>query len=67
MDIQRNLISLMKTVQVQVFCRVYMYQPEDTYQEDIEHNMFPVLLTNQRVYMKHTSASIQAAPLTTVP
>ena len=41
--------------------------PEDTYQEDVERNMFPVLLMNQRVYMKHTSASIQAAPLTTVP
>ena len=32
-----------------------------------ERNTFPVLLVNQRVYMKHTSTRIQAAPLTTVP
>ena len=43
-----------------------LFQPT-TNQEDAEHNTFPVLLTNQSVYMKHTSASIQAAHLTTVP
>ena len=35
-----------------VFRRVYVGQPEITYQEDVEHNIFTVLPTNQNS-MKH--------------
>ena len=50
-----------------VLYSVYVQHPEDTYHENLEHSTFPVLLSNQSVYMKNTSASIQTDPLTTVP
>ena len=31
----------------------------NAYQEDVEQNTFPVKLTNQKVYVKHTKTTIQ--------
>ena len=38
---------------------MYYKHLEYAYQEDVEQNTFPVKLTNQKVYMKHTKATIK--------
>ena len=37
------------------------------WQENVEHNTFPVKLTNQKVYMKHTRATNKSNPFDAEP
>ena len=47
--------------------RAYAWHPEGTSQGDVERNLFPVLLKNQRVSMKHISHNIRTVLSTMEP
>ena len=44
-----------------------VWYPEDTYQEDVEHNTFPVSRGNQIASMKHKGNRMWLAHLAAVP